>query len=191
MSSPDNGPHHRRSIRLPGWDYRTAAAYFVTICTHQHQCLFFDDAWRAIAKAVWLDIPSHQPRVVLDEWIVMPNHLHGILILTDDRHAPVGPFNWHHLGAPPMTGPRTFANAPAGSLGAIIRSYKAAVTHRINHQAHTVGCKRWQRGYYERIVRDDRELERIRLYIRQNPERWAEDRDNLAPLLERMTYHNH
>ena len=71
------------------------------------------------------------------------------------------------------------------------RSCKAAVTNRINHQAHTVGCKRWQRGYYERIVRDDQELERIRIYIRRNPERWAEDRDNLAALLERMTYHNH
>jgi hypothetical protein len=55
----------------------------------------------------------------------------------------------------------------------------------------STGCKRWQRGYYERIVRDDQELERIRIYIRRNPERWAEDRDNLAALLERMTYHNH
>jgi REP element-mobilizing transposase RayT len=191
MPSPDHRPHHRRSIRLRTWDYRTAAAYFVTLCTHQRECLFFDDAWRATAETTWSDIPSHQPRVVLDEWVVMPNHLHGILILTDDGHAPVGPFNWRHPATPSMTGPRTFANAAAGSLGALVRSYKAAVTNRINHQARTLGCKRWQRGYYERIVRDDQELDRIRIYIRQNPQRWAEDRDNLAALLERMTYHNH
>lgn len=182
--------HDRRSIRLPGWDYRAAAAYFITICTHERECLFLDLAWRNIAETAWRKIPSTSPRVVLDEWIVMPNHVHGILILTDPADTPAAPFDWRHTPPLPAAEPRSFANAPAGSLGAIVRSYKAAVTRRVNHQCGTRGHKRWQRGYYERIVRDDRELDRIRVYIRQNPSRWAEDRDNLEALLERMMYHD-
>ena len=188
--SYDPRRHHRRSIRLAGWDYRTSAAYFVTICTHQRDCLFLDPTWCAIAETSWQKIPETASRVVLDEWIVMPNHMHGILILTEIAGAPVAPFDWRHGLPRPEVGPRPFANAPAGSLGAIIRSYKAAVTRRINHLCHTRGHKRWQRGYYERIVRDQFELERIRTYIRQNPSRWAEDHENLDSLLERMVYHD-
>ena len=187
--SYDPRRHHRRSIRLAGWDYRTSAAYFVTICTHERECLFLDRVWGNIAETSWLNLAQTASRVVLDEWIVMPNHVHGILILTEIADAPVAPFNWRHAPPLPETEPRPFANAPAGSLGAIIRSYKAAVTRRINHLCHTRGHKRWQRGYYERIVRDQPELERIRTYIRQTPSRWAEDRDNLDELLERMVYH--
>ncbi len=187
--SYDPRRHHRRSIRLAGWDYRTSAAYFVTICTHERECLFLDRVWGNIAETSWLNLAQTASRVLLDEWIVMPNHVHGILILTEIADAPVAPFNWRHAPPLPETEPRPFANAPAGSLGAIIRSYKAAVTRRINHLCHTRGHKRWQRGYYERIVRDQTELERIRTYIRQNPSRWAEDRDNLDELLERMVYH--
>ena len=187
--SYDPRRHHRRSIRLAGWDYRTSAAYFVTICTHERECLFLDRVWGNIAETSWLNLAQTASRVVLDEWIVMPNHVHGILILTEIADAPVAPFNWRHAPPLPETEPRPFANAPAGSLGAIIRSYKAAVTRRHHHLCHTRGHKRWQRGYYERIVRDQTELERIRTYIRQNPSRWAEDRDNLDELLERMVYH--
>lgn len=188
--SYDPRRHHRRSIRLPGWDYRTAAAYFITICTHERECLFLDPAWRDIAEAVWENIPRTSPRVVLDEWIVMPNHVHGILNLVDTTDTQVAPFDWRHVAPLPVAEPRTFANVPAGSLGAIVRGYKAAVTRRINHQCGTIGQKCWQRGYYERIVRDDHESERIRIYIRQNPRRWAEDRDNLDGLLEHMTSHD-
>ena len=188
--SYDPHRHHRRSIRLAGWDYRTSAAYFVTICTHERECLFLDHSWCNIAETSWLKIPQTASRVVLDEWIVMPNHVHGILILTETGDAPVAPFNWRHAPPLPESGPRSFANAPAGSLGAIIRSYKAAVTRRINDLCHTRGHKRWQRGYYERIVRDQYELERIQTYIRENPSRWAEDHDNLDGLLERMVCHD-
>lgn len=137
-------------------------------------------------------IPSHAERVVLDEWVLMPNHLHAVLILTDDRAsgAPLAPFTWHWSIPPSSTEPRQFANAVSGSLGSIVRAYKAAVTRRINERCGTLGTKRWQRGYYERIIRDDHELGRIRDYIRANPARWASDRDNLDALLERMTYHD-
>ena len=182
--------HHRRSIRLPGWDYRTSAAYFVTICTHERECLFLDPLWCDIAETGWLKISKTESRVLLDEWIVMPNHVHGILILTEIAGAPDAPFNWRHAPPLPEPGPRPFANAPSGSLGSIIRGYKAAVTRRINHLCHTRGHKRWQRGYYERIIRDQCELERVRVYIRENPSRWTEEGDNLDGLLERMVYHD-
>jgi REP element-mobilizing transposase RayT len=191
MSQFDPRQHHRRSIRLPDWDYRTPAVYFVTICAYERQCLFENPAWATIATAAWMAIPTHVARVVLDEWVLMPNHLHGLLVLTDDPAggAPITPFDMWWAGPPEAAESPRFANAPSGSLGSIIRSYKAAVTRRMNRRCGTPRQKRWQRGYYERIVRDHRELERIRLYIRENPARWAADHDNLDALLRHMTYH--
>jgi putative transposase len=82
-----------------------------------------------------------------------------------------------------------FENALAGSLGVVVGRYKTAVTTRINQLRHSTGAKVWQRGYYERIIRNQRELAATRQYIINNPRRWAEDRDNLDALLSKMTYH--
>jgi REP element-mobilizing transposase RayT len=188
MSGYDPQKHHRRSIRLPGWDYRSAAAYFVTICTHQRERLFDDPLWAEIAANAWRAIPNHVERAVLDEWVLMPNHLHGILVFRDDSVAPlpVGPVDLHWVSREDDE-PRTpLTNAPAGSLGSIIRSYKAAVTRQINRLRQTSCGKVWQRGYFERIVRDGPELERIRAYIRNNPDRWAAEEDDLNRLLTGM-----
>jgi REP element-mobilizing transposase RayT len=188
---PDFDPqkHHRISIRLRGWDYRSAAIYFVTICTHERQRLFDEPARSEIADNVWKAIPEHVDRVVLDEYVVMPNHLHGLLALTDDpaKSLPTEPIDIHWVHRTDPDSPRPLVNAPAGSLGSIVRSYKAAVSRRINHLRGTPSAKVWQRGYYERIVRDGQELKRIRAYIRNNPERWAADADDLNALLTRMT----
>jgi REP element-mobilizing transposase RayT len=85
----DPNRHHRRSIRLPGYDYRQAGAYFVTICTYRREMLFDDPVLRQVAEALWQRIPRHSmarhfPHAQLDAWVVMPNHLHGIIIITDD-----------------------------------------------------------------------------------------------------------
>jgi putative transposase len=80
----DPSRHHRRSIRLPGYDYRSAGAYFVTICTHQRELLFEDPVLRRVAEALWQRIPRHFPHVQLDAWVVMPNHVHGILVIAGD-----------------------------------------------------------------------------------------------------------
>jgi len=188
MSRFDPHKHNRRSIRLPGWDYRAAAIYFVTICTHGRECFFDDPAWATVATTAWTAIPQHAGRVALDEWVLMPNHLHAILVLTDEPAdaTDTSSFDIRWASLLPTPEPRRFANVPSGSLGSIIRSYKAAVTRRINERCRTPGQPRWQRGYYERVVRDDRELERIRAYIRENPARWAKDRDNLDAVLDRM-----
>lgn len=188
MSHFNPHKHHRRSIRLPGWDYRSAAIYFITICTHQRENLFTETAWAEIASNAWLAIPNQVSRAVLDEWVLMPNHLHGILALTDDPEKSLlsEPLDLRLVFEMDDKAQRSLANAPAGSLGSIIRSYKAAVTRKINNRGQISHGKVWQRGYYERIVRDGEELERIRAYIRNNPERWAADEDDLNRLLTRM-----
>jgi putative transposase len=77
----DPDRNHRRSIRLEGYDYTQTCAYFVTICTRDRECLFDDPVLRRVAETCWLDVPRHFPKVALDEWVLMPNHFHGILVL--------------------------------------------------------------------------------------------------------------
>jgi putative transposase len=176
----DPGHHHRHSIRLPSHDYRSSAVYFVTICTHGRENLFDDPRFRRIAESLWQAIPSHPQahRVTLDEWIVMPNHLHGLLVF--------GPAEAGSPSEPPLR-PDGWIGLAAGSLGAIVGNYKSLVTRRINELRDTPGAPVWQRNYYERIVRNQRQLDALRQYIAENPARWAADRDNLDGFLSGMT----
>ena len=172
--------HHRRSIRLKGWDYRQPAFYFVTICTHQRQYMFENQAYYEIAVHTLERIPEqpHAKHVRLGETIIMPNHGHILFEFMD----------WPAGAAPDYPPPGARQNAPAGSLGVVVGQYKRAVTTRINCLRQCKGAAVWQRGYYERIVRNERELNAIRQYIRNNPARWEQDRDNLDVLLRKMTY---
>ncbi len=194
--NPDH--HHRRSMRLPGWDYRTQAYYFVTICTHQREHLFDNVILAELAASRWQIIPSHDRTrgVILDEWVVMPNHLHGLLLLPgrnavgddiEEAILPGLPFDMRY-SSPNAGSAERPKSLPSGSLGAIIGNYKSVVTRQINAIRRSPGHRVWQRGYYDRVVRNHHELEKIRIYIRENPARWAEDRENLELLLERMTY---
>ena len=166
--------HHRHSIRLRGYDYTWPGAYFVTICTHQRENLFADPRFLRIAERAWRAIPDHPHagRVSLDAWVVMPNHVHGLLILQSCDGQP-GPSE-----AP--------IGAPAGSLGAIVGNYKSVVARRINDLRRTPGAPVWQRNYYERVVRDDRQLVAFRRYITENPARWAADAEDLEEFLAGM-----
>ena len=167
----------RKFIRLPDWDYRAAAIYFVTFCTHNRQNLFDDTRLHEMAAYAWAYIPQqpHAAHVVLDEWVVMPNHVHGLIVIQKDSQTLL----------PAKERPN---NAPSGSLGAIIGNYKSLVTQRIHALLKGEKIQVWQRGYYERIVQNERELNATRKYIRDNPTRWAEDRDNLDHLLIKMRY---
>ncbi len=326
----DPDRHHRRSLRLPGYDYTQPGAYFVTICTYQRVCLFDEPRLRAIAERCWRALARHRSRVILDAWVVMPDHVHGIMVIpaagVDD--AATGTFNHralspiaaidaldeaalsvvggasssiaaidavldaspphdggapspiaaidavldaspphdggapspiaaidavldasppHDGGAPspiaaidavldaspphaggaqqwpqvntvdaivrsvsrthPFSRTRATAaplrdapvrsggdhrspglgiNVPPGSLGALVRTYKSTVTRFVNRVRRTPGAPVWQRGYWERIIRDERHLAATRRYIANNPRRWAEQRDNLDALLARM-----
>lgn len=167
----------RRSIRLRGYDYTAAGAYFITICTQDRECLFghVKDAsvhynpFGKIAAECWQQIPDHFPNVRLDEWVVMPNHVHGIIVIVSGTHA-VG-----RTHASPL---RVYRGPDRGSIGAIVGSYKSAVTKRINVLRGKPGERVWQREYHDRIIRNDDEWERIRWYIRRNPEKWDSDRNN-------------
>jgi len=186
--------HHRRSIRLRGYDYTQPGVYFVTICTQNRECLFDDPVLRSVVETYWQAIPRHAPNVALDAWIVMPNHAHGIIVIMDHaalvgaRHCQQVPSSMQKAPSDEMLTSRrdTFSNAlppqqhgaPCGSLGAIVGNFKAVTTRRINRIRHTPGMDVWQRNYYERIVRNEQALQRIREYIVNNPLRWNLDIEN-------------
>lgn len=169
----------RRTIRLPDWDYRTSAHYFITICTHERQHLFDDPRLHEIALNAWHYIPEqpHAGHVKIDAGIIMPNHGHGILHILVDPETEIISQDYPQ-------------RPPPGSVGAIVGNYKMLVTKRVKAMEKATGTdmKVWQRGYWERIIRNDRELNAVRQYIRDNPLRWQEDRDNLDKLLPKMRY---
>jgi len=185
----DPEKHHRRSIRLKGYDYTQAGAYFITICTKDRACLFGDVAdgvmrlnqMGHIVRQCWLEIPEHFPHVVLDEFVVMPNHVHGIIVIVATPN--VGAT--HDVGAThasPLPNDDT-STRPRGpqrqSVASIVGSFKSAATKRINEHRGTPGAPVWQRNYFEHIIRSEDSLNRIRKYIADNPARWGYDRENL------------
>ena len=148
------------STRLRGWDYRWPGAYAVTICVKGRVCWLGEvveadvalSPFGVIVAEEWLAIPQTHPQVVLDEWIVMPDHIHGILIFQND----------------PRTVPAN--GLTAGSLGAVVGQFKKRVTKRIRARQRTRFT--WQERYFDQILRDDEDLQRYRGYIRENPSRW-------------------
>jgi REP element-mobilizing transposase RayT len=236
--------HHRRSIRLQGYDYTQPGAYFVTIVAHQRLPLFGEiaggvvqlSACGKIARAEWLKTAVLRRETALDEFIIMPNHFHAIVTIVecgdgfvgaagrdgairpDDNvgtdgidgtvespgtgvraqrrdgairlHGNVRADGMDETVGSPGTGVRAqrrcapthppVTNVVPGSIGAIVRAYKSAVTTRINQLRGTPGAPVWQRNYWERIVRNGDELSRIRVYIRDNPMGWDTDDENVG-----------
>lgn len=172
----DPQKHHRQSIRLQGYDYSQAGAYFVTIITYQRDCLFGEienkemvlNNLGKISNECWQEIPEHFPFVELGSYVIMPNHVHGIIVITDKGRgtAVLRPYdgNPHKINVKP------------GSLGAIVRSYKSAVSYRANKELTMTGI--WQRNYYEHVIRNDKEMDKIWRYIEANPAQWEEDEEN-------------
>jgi putative transposase len=167
------GRGNRRSIRLHGYDYSTPGAYFITIVTHRRRHLFGHivngemrlNEWGRIARAEWLKTPAIRPEIELDEYQIMPNHMHAIIHIVEQDNG--------FVGAIRRVAPTT--TLPAGSIGAIIGQYKSITSKRINRTRRTPGAPIWQRNYHDHIIRDERELARIRKYIRNNPLRWDMD----------------
>jgi len=172
----DQKKHHRRSTRLHDYDYTQAGAYFVTICTMGRVCMLGDivngcmqlNTYGQIVAECWSAIPGHIIGVQLDEFVIMPNHIHGILVLLDDSRGTA-------CRAPTT---ERFGRPVSGSLATIVRSFKSATTKLINQTRNNAGQPVWQRSYYEHVVRDDEQLDRIRQYILDNPAKWSEDIEN-------------
>ncbi|MBF8296081.1 MAG: transposase [Bacteroidetes bacterium] len=162
----------RKRLRLKEYDYSQPGAYFVTICTKDREERFgeiVDGEMRAnnsaaVVWSCWNDLPNHYPNVELDAFVIMPNHVHGIIMVLDEQIVGATP-------ASPLQRKRH-------RLGDIVGSFKSAVTKRANEIRGTAGSPLWQRGYYDHIIRDDRSLTRIREYIAHNPQRWASDKEN-------------
>lgn len=182
----DQNMHHRRSVRLQGYDYSQVGAYFVTVCTQARAFLFGDvvdgvmrvnDAGRMVEQC-WLAVSNHFPHVDLDAFVVMPNHVHGIIVITDRA---VGAKNVSPLPGD-NTAERRPSGAPSKSIGSIVRGFKIGVTKWFRKNTATPAV--WQRNYYEHIIRDEESLIRIRQYILDNPARWAFDRENPAATVE-------
>jgi REP element-mobilizing transposase RayT len=185
--------HHRHSIRLKGYDYSRAGAYFVTIDIHNHEPMLgeiLEGAMRLshsgqIVQRAWFDLPKHYHHVELDAFCIMPNHVHGIIMLND-----VGSVGAGLPGLPDQIGDNAAANSEASRYAArpaptrpaqryplseIIRAFKTYSARRINAARSLKGIPVWQRNYYEHIIRNDREYEAIRKYILDNPRNWEKD----------------
>nr|WP_202803621.1 transposase [Spirulina subsalsa] len=183
--------HHRRSIRLPCYDYSQPGAYFITLCTHQKQCWFgqIDDGKMyinqlgKIVQNEWLKSAQMRPNLSLDEWIVMPNHLHGIVWLSELEKKRTNNSSYGNLGKAdyadlsPESQKKAFRKK-ANSLGSFIGGFKASVTKQINQFRENTSIPIWQRNYYESIIQDETALNSIREYIQNNPQRWEEDPDH-------------
>ena len=195
----EQNQHHRRSIRLKGFDYTSPGGYFVTLVTKGRLCVFGEivkDEMKysekgQIAYECWRAILDHFPTVELGAFVIMPNHVHGIIILHEDaasayenRSAISSPTVGAQHVAPLQDTPQpetplrdTRLRVQPGSLGSIIRQYKSSVTRKIVQQYGGVP-KIWQRNYYEHIIRNDEEHKRIHLYIESNPLHWISDDEN-------------
>ncbi|MFA6053734.1 MAG: transposase [Thermodesulfovibrionales bacterium] len=197
--------HHRRSIRLKGYDYSQAGAYFVTVCAKDHACLFGDveqgemilnDAGNMI-KTWWLAIPGKYRHVELDECMIMPNHFHGIiknvgadqcvcpdLCLCHDPYVPENSNETREMGEHGDNGEYTDKGEHMGSpLPRIIQWFKTMTTNAYIKKVHEklwppFNGKLWQRNYYEHVIRTEKEFNQIREYIVNNPIQWELDTEN-------------
>jgi putative transposase len=153
--------HHRKSTRLKNCDHSSSGAYFVTICTFQRECIFGEiiNGEMMLSSAgertleVWEGLLSRFPTVELDAFVIMPNHVHGVLCLMGESLEKV-------------------------TIASILRAFKSLSARAINQELARAERPAWQKRFSDRIVRDDAELERIRAYILNNPQSWAEDEEN-------------
>ena len=187
----ENRPNYpaprRRPLRLPGFDYSGEGAYFVTICTRNRECLFGDvvngkmclnEAGRVV-ETVWDRLSDRLPTIELVSFVVMPNHVYGILVVG----AALAPPKRRKVGAGlalPWGG--AASSAPTGSasttLGKVLRVFKSISAIGVNRLLSRSGQSLWQRSYYEHVIRGEESLNRIREYISTNPLRWQLDREN-------------
>jgi putative transposase len=155
----------RRALRLRHFDYASAGAYFVTVCTHDRRCLFGEvsddqvalNTWGLIVARQVLSLPRRFGRAAIDAFVVMPNHVH-VVVWLDGRARQASPLR----------------------LGDVVGGLKSGSAREINRlYPHPIG-RVWQRGYYDHVIRDEADLERVREYIASNPVDWGSDPENVT-----------
>ncbi len=174
---------------MHGYDYSQPGWYFVTICVKNWKCIFGKidigemilNEYGNIVKDTWYDLPNHNFNVELDEFIIMPNHIHGIIVLNyniNNKNNVVG------TGSEPVP-TNTSINKKHHGLSEIIRQFKTFSSKRINHKRKTIGKPLWQRSFYDHIIRNEKSLNNIREYIRINPLKWEIDNNNPLNIKEK------
>ena len=188
---------------MKDYDYAQGGVYFVTICTQGRENLFGEikggemrlNGIGEVVKSEWLKAPEMRPNVTLDEWIIMPNHIHGIITIDDGR----GTLSRARVEGKGNTGMRViekgtqvikkgtqqraptverFGKPVSNSIPTIVRMFKSSTTKKINEMRGLPYSPVWQRNYYEHIIRNEGTMNKIREYIASNPVRWEFDREN-------------
>lgn len=163
----------RRVLRLRNYDYSSPGFYLVTVCIQKRECLLGEIVANVVrltgagqvVAAIWQELPSRFPSLTADSFVIMPNHIHGIL----------------HLGQADIFRAQQAAPLrPGPSLPAVVRAFKSQSAVSVNRLRQRSAVPVWQRNYYEHVIRGERDLEKIREYISQNPLRWSFDRENPA-----------
>jgi putative transposase len=174
------GKYRIESTRLRRWDYDLPGWYFVTICVRDRKCVFGEitagelqaTPLGRVAAKHWIGIPSHYENVHLDAWVLMPNHLHGIVVLAGDH-----PYTPDPVPIGTYSGPTLREHIPVpGSLATVIRSYKAGVVRWARQNGYADFA--WQQRFHDRIIRSEKMLNAIRDYIDRNPSNWLLDADH-------------
>ncbi len=187
-----NKQYHRRSIRLPRYNYSKFGYYYVTICTQNRELYFTNNNIKQTIDNEWQELKNKFPNIDLDEYVVMPNHLHGVILINDDNIGNIDHGDTDRVGADLRVCPtihtkgRTHRSAPTEqkpALGRIIQWFKTMTTNEYICNVKTKNWpsfnkRLWQRNYYENIIRDEKSLNRIRRYIKNNPINWKFDRNN-------------
>jgi putative transposase len=177
MTKYDPDIHHRRSIRLAGYDYSQQGCYFITICTKNREHLFGRIAgseiqlngFGEIVRDEWVRTSQIRPNIKLGVFAIMPNHFHGIIHIVEQ------PAVRAYCTTPLQQKTKPSLQSPSKTVGAIIRGFKSSVTKRINIMRDTPGLPVWHRNYYEHIIRDQDDYNRIHEYIQYNLLKWEED----------------
>jgi putative transposase len=178
--------HHRQSIRKKGWNYSSPGAYFITICSMNRGNFFGTvenrgmnlNSYGVIVNDDWYNLTRYHPHISLDAFVVMPDHIHGIIMINHARNVGAGPRPAPDENIPQSPSGAGHRPAPTGDivlhgLPEIIRQFKSFSARRINILRCGTGNPVWQRNYYEHIIRSNPDLIRIRNYILQNPENYS------------------
>jgi REP element-mobilizing transposase RayT len=182
----DPKKHHRRSVRLKGYDYAQLGGYFVTIVSYQRECLFgeivngemcLNDLGKVV-KLQWEKLVARFSMIELGTFVVMPNHIHAVIVIRNGRGTAENTHNknFESLRRAPTT--ERFGKPVIASIPTVIRSFKAAATLRINLLREADALPVWQSNYYEHVIRNQADWERIDAYIQANPAMWADDDEN-------------
>lgn len=192
----DPQKHHRRSIRLRGYDYSSEGAYYVTIVVQGRECLFGEiidgemylNEYGEIVQKWWDEIPNHFPNVGLGAFVIMPNHVHGIIWIIDKRRGEVisphndpnnNILNKNFDGTSNQGGDASQPPLQKPTLGQIVAYFKYQSTKEMNRiETDKAITKFWQRNYYEHVIRDEKDLQNKTDYIESNPMLWDEDDEN-------------